>query len=337
MLKSAFFNQAVQAGHRSNIDYVYAEGRRKRVAEISDLYPTVITSENFAQEVDNLQDLDVIFSTWGMPPLTSEEIDQLPNLKSVFYAAGSVKNFARPFLEKGINVSSAISANAIPVAEFCLAQILLSCKRYFTNTRMNSEGGWHHSEAGKGVYGETIALIGVGEISRKLLELLKPFQLRVIAVSNYLSQAPAEAKELGIDSLVTIEEAFEQAYVVSNHLPNLETNKKIITEKHFASMRENATFINTGRGAQIDEEALAKVFKTRPDLTALLDVTFPEPPLEDSPLRALGNIQLSSHIAGSLNDEVMRMADYMIEEFLRFEKGENLEYSIDLDILDKMA
>ncbi|MHC4884581.1 MAG: hydroxyacid dehydrogenase [Planctomycetota bacterium] len=334
MVKAAFFNQAAEGG---NIDYVYADGRIDQVAELTELHPTRITTENFEAEVENLQDVEVIFSTWGMLALTAEQIDKLPNLKAVFYGAGSVKGFARPFLEKGITVCSAVSANAIPVAEFCLGQILLASKRYYTNTQSCRKEGWGNDRNGKGVYGETVALIGVGEITRKLLELLKPFHLRIIAVSNHLSQHPEKAKALGIDEIVSLEEAFQQAYIVSNHLPNLESNKKIMNESHFASMREGATFINTGRGAQVDEEALVKVMKERADLTALLDVTHPEPPESGSELYSQPNIHLSSHIAGSMNDEVIRMADYMIEEFKRWQAGDELQHSVYLEMLDKMA
>ena len=76
-------------------------------------------------------------------------------------------------------------------------------------------------------------------------------------------------------------------------------------------MRSDATFINTGRGAQVIERDLIAVLADWPGLTAFLDVTWPEPPEKESPLYALPNVSLSSHIAGSINDEVVRMADYV--------------------------
>jgi phosphoglycerate dehydrogenase-like enzyme len=99
------------------IKSVYALGRRRKIAEITDLYPQVISSANFAEHVGHLQELQVIFSTWGMPPLTKEQIKLMPSLKAVFYAAGSAKGFAKPFLEAGVKVSSAWLANAMSVAE----------------------------------------------------------------------------------------------------------------------------------------------------------------------------------------------------------------------------
>ena len=87
----------------------------------------------------------------------------------------------------------------------------------------------------------------------------------------------------------------------------------------------------------MDEDGLIRVLQARPDLSALLDVTHPEPPSADSPLYSLPNAQLSSHIAGSLGDEVVRMADYMIEEFARRQRGEALRYAVTPEMLDTMA
>lgn len=102
-------------------------------------------------------------------------------------------------------------------------------------------------------------------------------------------------------------------------------------------MRQDATFINTGRGAQVVEADLVHVLRQRSDLTALLDVTDPELPAPASALYALPNVPLSSHIAGSLNDEVVRMADHATEEFVRWERGEPLRYEVTAAMLDTMA
>ena len=132
-------------------------------------------------------------------------------------------------------------------------------------------------------------------------------------------------------------EAFAHANVVSNHIANLPQTVKLLREEHFAAMKTGATFINTGRGATVDEDGLIRVLQARFDLTALLDVTHPEPPLEDSPLYSLPNAQLSSHIAGSLGDEVVRMADSVIEESARWQRGEPLRYAVTPEMLDTMA
>ena len=335
--KAALFcNPAIMHG-ANTVDYVFAQGRRNQLADLCHLHPVIVTEVNFDHEVAGLQDLECIFSTWGMPRLTDQQVGQLPKLKAVFYAAGSVKGFAQTFLAAGVAVFSAWAANAVPVAEFSVAQILLSCKGYFRNTRdcripppLRQQGAF----TGPGNYGETVAIIGAGQIGRRMIALLKPFALKVAVVDPYLSEH--EAAELGVQK-TNLEEAFLTAYVISNHLPNLPTLAKVLNGRLFASMRPNATFINTGRGAQVNEPELIAVLQQRPDLTALLDVTDPEPPGPNSEFYTLPNVQLSSHIAGSIRDEVVRMADYMIEEFRRWRDGEPLRYAVTLAMLDTMA
>ena len=298
---------------KETVDYVYSEAQRKQIAEVTDLMPEIVNAGNF-DSVD-LKDVEVIFSTWGMMCFTDEQLDRMPNLKSVFYGAGATDYFARPLLARGIKVISAWKANAIPVAEFVLAQIILSMKNYFSNN-------WNNKFAGPGCYGETVALIGAGAISSKLQEMLKVLNLNVLVIPSRPERRT-----------ISLEEAFRTAYVVSNHLPNREDNQKVLTRELFASMRQGATFINTGRGAQVDEAGLIEVLKARPDLTALLDVTFPEPPEAGSELYTLPNVRLTTHIAGSLNDEVHRMADYVIGDYLHFAAGEPLEHEVTEEML----
>ena len=102
----------------------------------------------------------------------------------------------------------------------------------------------------------------------------------------------------------------------------------VLNGELFRSMREGAVFINTGRGRQVNEPEMIQVLEERSDLTALLDVTYPEPPPAGSKLYMLPNVKLTPHIAGSMNDEVHRMSEYMIEEYRRFASGEPCLYEV---------
>ncbi|MBQ9338292.1 MAG: hydroxyacid dehydrogenase [Lentisphaeria bacterium] len=309
--KAAFIDE-----RQKSIDYVYSPEQVREIAELTELRPGLAG----AADVDNgsLQDVEVLFSTWGMPVLSEEQLAKMPNLKALFYAAGATDRFARPFFGRGIHVFSAWQANAIPVAEFCLAQILLGLKGYFRTSRhFTSPEGKTHNYAGPGVYGETVALIGAGAISSKLQELLRPFHVKVIVIPSRKERRT-----------VSLEEAFAKAAVISNHLPDRDDNVGVLDGALFRSMRQGAVFINTGRGRQVNEAEFIRVMEERPDLTALLDVTFPEPPEAGSKLYTLPNVRLSPHIAGSMNDEVHRMSDYMIAEYKRFASGEPCLYEV---------
>lgn len=328
MKNAAFFGQA------GTIDRVYGQGRKEQVASATCLYPEVVGAAEFDTHVSALQDLEVIFSSWGMPALSGEQWARLPRLAAVFYAAGSVQHFARPLLERGVVVVSAWQANAVPVAEFTLGQILLATKGYFRNVPQYKRGLGRGAYHGKGNYGETVAILGSGAIGRRVIGLLRHFALRVVVFDPFLSDMDAQA--LGVER-VTLEEAFGQAYVVSNHLANKPETVGLLNADLFHKMRDDATFINTGRGATVDEEALIAALQARPSLTALLDVTFPEPPLPESPLYRLLNVFLSSHIAGAIGDEVVRMADYCLEEFEAWSLGKPLRYEVTLAMLEHMA
>lgn len=314
---------------------VYGPEQRARLETLVALHPEVITPAQLDTLLPALAETEVLFSTWGMPCLTEAQLDALPNLKAVFYAAGSVQGFALSLLERGITVVSAWLANAVPVAEFTLAQVLLASKGYFRNAReFHTTHEFRGAHRGPGAYGETVALLGAGAVGREVIRLLKPFSLKILVFDPFLSAESAQA--LGVEK-VGLDEAFERGIVVSNHLANNERTRGMLTGAHFEKLRPGATFINTGRGQTVREDELLAVFRARPDLTALLDVTWPEPAPSDSPLWDLPNARLSTHLAGSTGNEVRRMADWCLDELVRWQAGEPLRSAVTLAMLETMA
>jgi len=323
-------------------DYPLADGdvfggRREKIAALVDVHPHVVHARNFAEHAAALRDVEVIVATWGLPAFADAHFAAMPKLRAVFYAAGNVKAFATPLVERDVVLVSAWAVNAIATAQLVLAQILLTCRGYFRSVRQYEaarELGAAKAFRRTGAAGETIGLIGMGWIARRLTMHLQELGLPVIASDPTLT--PARAKELGVEK-VELEELFARAYVVSNHVPDLPSTKQILGADLFARMRDGATFINSGRGAQVVEADLARVLAGRPDLTALLDVTFPEPPAADSPLWRLPNVVMSPHIGGTIGDEVGRLADCAIEEFVAWRSGQPLRYQVTPDILATMG
>ncbi len=319
------------------VEKVFGQGRRQRVAELTELLPGVIGGADLAVNATALRDVEVAFSTWGMPGLDADQIRTFfPSLKGLFYAAGSVRGFARPFLEQGIRVVSAWQANAVPVAEFTVAQIILAGKGYWRNIREYvAPAAYGSAFRGPGNFGGTVVLLGAGAIGRAVIQRLQAFALTVLVWDPFLSAEQARA--LGVEKVEDLAAAFQRGFVVSNHLADVPETRGLLTAAHFAAMPAGAVFINTGRGGTVVEADLARVLQERPDLTALLDVTEPEPPLPDSPFYALPNVHITTHIAGSMNDEVVRMADYVIADFTRWESGQELCHEVTLAMLATMA
>lgn len=322
-----------------NPERVFSKETVALLKEKSGLEEAVYNKDFLYKNPDKFTDTRYIFSTWGMSELTEEEIERFfPRLECVFYAAGTVQYFARPFLNKGIRIFSAWAANAVPVAEYTLAQILLANKGFFLTSRLQSTGETRKANAEKekykGNFGETVGIIGAGMIGSLVIEMLKNYKLNVKVFDPFLPDEKAE--KLGVEKC-PLEEIFSTCSVVSNHLANNEQTQGMLKKEHFSAMLPYATFINTGRGAQVVEKDLADVLESRPDLTALLDVTHPEPPEEGHAFYALPNCILTPHIAGSSGNEVHRMAEYMAEEYLRFAANEPCRYEVTLKMLETMA
>lgn len=303
------------------IDYVYSKTQQGKIAKISDLYPNVLTAKDLLS--GDYKDLEVIFATWGMPVLQEEELGNLPNLKAIFYAAGATDGFHKRYSDHGVVICSAWQANAIPVAEYTLANILLGLKGFYFNSReLRRLKEWNEPFRGPGIFGEEVALLGAGAIAQDVAKLLANHDIKVTIIPS--------RKEKRTTS---IEEVFKSAFVISNHLPDRSDNQGVLTGELFRTMRYGATFINTGRGAQIMEEELLDVLEERPDLTAIIDTPIEEPPYAESRLYTLDNVIFTTHIAGSMNDEVQRMAEFMIDEFERFEKNEKLLFKVEKEML----
>ena len=284
-------------------------------------------------------EVQIIFSTWGMPSFTEQEIRAcFPALRCVFYAAGTVQAFARPFLHCGVKVFSAWAANAVPVAEYTVAQIVLSGKDFYAQTRLLGQKRFADAACRRGGhfgnYHTRVGLIGCGMIGSLVAQMLKAYDLEVLAFDPFMSKEKAE--RLGVRQ-TTLQELFATCAVVSNHLANNAQTRGMLDYELFASMPEYATFLNTGRGAQVNEAGLVRALTERPDLVAVLDVTDPEPSPSDHPFYTLENCFLTPHVAGSMGGEVVRMAEYMADELERYISGQPTKYEVTEQMLATMA
>ncbi|MGG3560521.1 hydroxyacid dehydrogenase [Neobacillus rhizosphaerae] len=319
---------------------VYSNSILKKLKSLTDIdIQKFYTEDSLTSHKHELINVKYIFSTWYMPKLSEEKIKEFfPNLKGVFYAAGTVKYFAEPYLKRNVRIFSANIANAIPVAEFVTAQIILANKGYFQAQALYKKRkfkkAFSFSNKKTGNYNCTIGLIGAGNVGANVIELLKPYNIRVLVYDPYLSHERAE--EMGCTN-VSLETLFSQCDVISNHLPDNPETKAMLSYRLFSKMKENATFINTGRGAQVVEKDLARILKERPYTCALLDVTVHEPLWPHSPFYRLKNVFITPHIAGSIKNEEQRMAEYMLEAYQMCIAGDPCPFEVTNENLENMA
>jgi phosphoglycerate dehydrogenase-like enzyme len=324
--------------NESAYEQIYGPAERADIAHMVDIYAPPQTAASILQQPALLAQADVIFSGWGGPRLDAAFLDAAPRLQAIFYGAGSVRGIVTDdFWARGIPITSAAAANAIPVAEFTLAQIILCLKqtwRLALAARRNGAFLRDSKASIAGAYGSTVGLISLGIIGRLVAEHLRHFEVQVIAYDPFV--APQAAAALHIE-LCGLDDLFCRADVVSLHTPWLKETEGMITGAHFARMKPNAAFINTARGAVVREDEMIAVLEQRPDLTAVLDVTHPEPPPPGSRLYTLPNVLLTPHIAGSVNAECRRMGRYMVDELRRFLNGEPLRHAVTYEQFQRMA
>jgi phosphoglycerate dehydrogenase-like enzyme len=310
---------------------IYGPPETEEIDRLVEIYAPVQTAAGLQKDPSILHDAEIIFSGWGAPQLTSGLLAAAPNLKVVLYGAGSVHYFVTDaFWERGILLSSAWGANAVPVSEYALAHIILGLKCAWQHMRQVRQDRRYSQLPAPGLFGSTVGLVSLGMIGKMMVEKLRAFEVNVIAYDPYVPDYP------GV-KMLPLDEVFSQADVVSVHTPWLKETEGLITGRHLASMRPYSTFINTARGAVVNEAEMIQVLQQRPDLTAVIDVTHPEPPHPDSALYTLPNVLLTPHIAGSVGPECRRQGQYMIAELKRYLNGEPLVYGLSKAMVKTMA
>lgn len=317
---------------------LFPEPLLRRLLAVLDFDPGLV-AEDFADPAVQpvLAEAEVLVTGWGAPRLRDEVIAEAPKLRAVLHAAGSVKSIVgEAAWDRPVAVSSSSGANALPVAEYTLAAILMAGKNLFGlredfRRERSFRLGHIHPEVGN--FGRTVGIVGASKIGRRVLELLRPFDFEVLLADPYLEAA--EAAALGAE-LVDLDSLVARCDVVSVHAPDLPETAGLIGAARLAAMKDGTVVVNTARGRLVDTDALTAELETG-RLSAVIDVTHPEPLPRDSPLFDLPNAFLTPHVAGSHGNELSRMGLYMVEEAERLSRGEALVHEVDPQTLWKQA
>ncbi|MFE5775615.1 hydroxyacid dehydrogenase [Brachybacterium sp. NPDC056505] len=303
----------------------------ERLAALADVDVDV---ERTAPDLSALDDaelsaVDVLLTGWGSPLVDAAALARMPRLRAIVHTAGTIRFVVSPGVwERGdIVVTSATEANAVPVAEFALAQILLAGKRTLAQSARHREvrGKRREPLVGErvGNFRSVVGLIGASRIGRLVAEHLRRFDLEVLVSDPFVSAE--EIAALG-GRKVELDELFAGSDVVSLHAPDVPSTQGMITARLLASMPDGATFVNTARPALVDRDALrAELLSGR--ISAVLDVEDDLP--ADDPLWDVPTVLITPHIAGSQGNELRRMGESALEEVRRLAAGEPPRFPVD--------
>jgi phosphoglycerate dehydrogenase-like enzyme len=271
-----------------------------------------------------LSEVEVLVTSWGAPALTPERLAGAPHLRAVFHCAGSLRALVTDEVwRRGLLVTSGADANAVPVAEFTLAMVILAGKKA---PFIAAAGSGPPSLSGSARWGDlsnlrrTVGVVGFSRIGRLVVERLHANLEGVRVLVSDPFADPAEVAAAGAEP-VDLHAALPQVDVLTIHAPALPSTAGLVGREELALLPDHATVVNTARGSLLDHDALAD--ECRPGrLFAVLDVTDPEPLPTDSPLRSMPTVLLTPHLAGSLGTEVHRLTDRALDDLARWCAGE---------------
>ena len=297
-------------------DLLFDEGLRRRLRDAVEI------DLDRREPLTSLVGVDLVITGWGCRQIDDVLLADASSLRAIVHACGSVRRHLLPGVwERGITVSSAADANAIPVAEFTLASILLAGKRApeisrrYSSVRSGIDLLAEYPTIGN--LGRRVGVVGASRIGRRVIEMLRPFDVDVAVCDPFLSET--DAQQLGA-TLLDLDRLLSWASIVSLHAPMLPATRGMIDARALSLMREGATLINTARGGLVDHDALIAEL-TSGRISAVLDVTDPEPLPRQSPLFDLPNVVLTPHLAGAQGTELRRLGSAAVGEVERIASG----------------
>ena len=278
----------------------------------------------------------IIVTTWGSPVIDKDILDACPDLKGVVHAAGSIKPvISDEFIARRIRITNSAVAIGEGVAETALGFAISACKGFYQLNRDTASGIWRENAFDTVVdfYDINVGVISGGYVGRHMVKLLKNFHVNIYMYDPILSAE--QIKEIGAEK-VELDELLSTCDVVSIHAPSIPETDNMLHKGNLCLMKDKAILINTARGSVINEGDLIEELK-KGRLFACIDVTNPEPPVEENELRKLDNVVLTPHIAGTVSNGLKRIALHTCEEIERLVGGEKMRTEVDLDSLSKLA
>jgi D-3-phosphoglycerate dehydrogenase len=291
------------------------------------------TEEELTEKV---RDMDAIMISTGDGHITRRVMEAGKELKVIAKRAIGVGDIdIKAATDLGILVTNTpLDLHYLSVAEFTVG-MLLALVDNLKLADHNARLGLWRSISTTLLRHKTVGIVGLGRIGSRVAELLRPFEVKLIAYDPYV---PTErAKALGVE-LTDLETLLKESDFVTLHAVETAETRGLIGEAQLRMMKPTAYLVNTARGSLIDEEALAKSLRENWISGAALDVFEPEVPQPDSPLLSedIYSKTLYSPHAATLNPEVMwQLPITQMENCLSALRGEVPQFVVNPEAVPK--
>lgn len=292
---------------------------------------------------------DILITSYD--PITKRVMDASPGLRLIVCTRANPVNVDTAYAkERNILISYAPSRNTVCAAEFTVA-LMLCVTRKIPMSYMALKSGNHLAERreektlasglrddvtwalggdtpyvlykGFQLSGHSLGVIGYGTIGREVARICRAFGMKILVADPFLNQAALESG----DEKVELDELLSRADIVTLHCKDTPETRGIMNAAAFDKMKPSAYFINTSRGALVDEKALIGALRSRKIAGAALDVFASEPIAKDHPfITELDNIVVTPHIAGATYDAIDNHTRQLVSDVGHFLRGEPLEF-----------
>ena len=300
--------------------------------EVREADPTSLTEESWRGLLQEFKP-EIVVCAWKCPAIPGDVAAVTGDaLKYVCYLAGSVRKLVtEDLLRKGLIVTNWGNSISRVVAECGLMLAIAALRRAgHWQLAMHREGGWKTPESPFGsLFERHVGLHGFGAISQELARLLQPFD---VTLQTFSPSVPDEVlARCGVGRAETLDDLFAQNDVIFELAALTPRSKGMVTEAHLRMIPEGGAFVNIGRGAVVDEDALARV-AAEGKIVVGLDVYGEEPLPLDSPFRGMRNVVLLPHLGGPTMDRRQDSGRLAVKNLKRFFAGEELEASISAEV-----
>jgi len=320
------------------VEHLFTRGQRARLEAVGRvLDPAPLSAWDDPRADALLAEAEILVGHWGCPTLTAEVLVRAPHLALFAYGAGTVKwQVTDAVFERGIVVTSAAAANAVPVAEYAVAAILLANKGVFVvRERLRDPSLSIALDLSRvGNCGARVGIVGASIIGRLVIDALARTDVELTVYDPYLTVE--DAARLGVEKVDDLTALCASVRVLSVHAPDIPPTRGMIGAEQLAALPDGATFVNTARPALVDQDALVRELQSG-RISAVLDVADPDPLPPDHPLLALANVFATPHVAGAMGNELVRLSELAVTEVERFVAGEAPLYAVRAEDLDRIA
>lgn len=279
---------------------------------------------------------DVCITSWGSPKFTPEVLERAHRLRFIGHAAGTIIPIVdSSVFDRDIVIVNANRALAMSTAELTLALMLSASWDLQGYSARLKNGHWPKSscETVMGLSGTTVGLVGYGEISIELIRLLRPFDVKMMLYSRHCSRE--RAQELGVE-LVPLDRLLQASDIISVHSTLTPQTAGMIGDRELELIRDGALLINTARAALIDRDALYRHLR-QGRIYAALDVFEREPLDPNDELLHLPNVLCVPHIGGFSSYWKGRLGLLVVEDLLRFCRGEQVYGGVSREYFNRMS